>query len=57
MNDFEKPCRKRMRQRSFSCSDVLWEEMESKTKDIISISAFIRNAIKKELFKLENKKL
>lgn len=49
MTQFQKRSYQRMRNRAFACSDQLWEQIQRETKGVISISAFIRNAIKKEL--------
>ena len=49
MNTFDKHCYVRVRDRSLSCSDKMWEEIRSVTRDSISVSAFIRRAIKNEL--------
>ena len=43
-----------MRNRAFSCSDELWEEIQKSTEGVITVSAFIRYAILKDLKRLEN---
>ena len=53
MGIFEKHCHVRVRDRSISCSDKMWEEIRFVTKDAIPISAFIRRAIENELKKGE----
>ncbi len=49
MTQFQKRSYQRMRNRAFACSDQLWEQIQGETKGVISVSAFIRSAIKKEL--------
>ncbi len=53
MNNFQKSCYKRTQNRSFACSDELWNEILRVTKGAISVSAFIRRCVKKELKELE----
>ncbi len=43
-----------MRNRAFACSDNLWEEIQKSTDGVISVSAFIRIAITKELKRWED---
>ncbi len=39
----------RHRARGFSCSDQLWERIQTKTKGAISASTYIRKAVEREL--------
>jgi len=47
---------KRHRQRSISITNQLYNEIQQETKNIMSVSSFIRKAIKKELNHLKEKK-
>ncbi len=49
MNEFQKASYIRNRARGFSCSDQLWEQIQTKTKGAISVSTYIRKAVEKEL--------
>ena len=41
--------RKRNRTKTFSCNDELWEEILIATKDCVSVSKFIRDAVEDRL--------
>ena len=41
--------KKRNRARAFSCSDEFWENVEKATKDCISTSKFIRDAVEEKI--------
>ena len=43
--------KKRNRRRAFSCSDELWEKIERSTKDCISVSKFIRDAVEEKIIR------
>ncbi len=43
----------RSERRSFSCPNKLWKEIENKTKDRISISTFIKQAVLEKMIKEE----
>lgn len=54
MSDFNKPCYRRTRNRAFACSDELWDQIKQETNEIITVSAFVRRAVKKELMECQN---
>ena len=49
MNKYHRPSYRRTRNRGFACSDELWYEIIRITKGAITVSSFVRNAVKKEI--------